>query len=201
MIAPLPADDPRSWKRALEQLRGGGVVVLPTDTLYGLHAVASEHDAVERIARLKGIDPERPFVHLAAEPDDVWRRTGTLDAALRERLARVWPAPVTVILLAPAGGGERRALAWRVPDHDDLRALIARVGQPLVSTSVNRSGEDPFTDPRAIADAFDVDLVLDGGPLAGDASTILDGRCCPEKVVRAGRYDWAAATGDSNPSK
>lgn len=198
-----PFDHDHASARALELLRSGGVVVLPTDTLPGFHAAASRRDAVERISRLKGADGERRYLLLAASIDMVDEYVSGWGCVSREMLARVWPAPLTVIL--PAGGrcpewiGETVAL--RVPAHEGLRDFIARAREALVSTSCNRSGKPPMRDWRSIDASFAVDLVLEGEVAVGPASTLVD--ACGEAavVVREGAYDWAAATGDSNPSK
>jgi len=196
-------DQTGSRQRALELLRSGGVVVLPTDTLPGFHALASRGDAVDRISHLKGVSGERRYLLLAASVEMVSEYIGAWGCSSRDALARVWPAPLTAIL--PAGG---RAPEWlggtvalRVPALGPLREFIAEVGEALVSTSCNRSGEPPLQDYRAIDAAFDVDMVLAGAAHSGPASTIVD--LCGESVVvlREGAYDWAAATGDSNPSK
>lgn len=201
MIAPF--DDDHARARALELLRSGGVVVLPTDTLPGFHAAASRRDAVERISRLKGAGGERRYLLLAASTDMASEYISSWGCATRELLGRLWPAPLTVVL--PAGG---RCPEWlgatvalRVPAHEGLRDFIAHTGEALVSTSCNRSGAPPMREWATIDATFDVDLVLEGELVAGPASTLVD--ACGETavVVREGAYDWAAATGDSKPSK
>jgi len=182
-------------------LASGGVVVLPTDTLYGLHAIASSGGALDRIARLKGLPAPRNFVHLAADAESVWCCV-EVDSTLRERLAQVWPAPLTAILSGRCGGGQAgHPVAYRVPGNPLLRSLVANLGEFVISTSVNRQGETPLVDPVAIERTFDVDLVVDDGVVDGVASTLIDGTMSPPRVIRQGSYDWAAATGDANPSK
>ena len=198
-----PFDHAASAQRALELLRSGGVVVLPTDTLPGFHAAVSRREAIERVSHIKGVSGPRRYLLLAASVDMVSEYVASWGCTSRETLAEIWPAPLTVIF--PAGGrtpewvGETVAL--RVPRMEPLCRFIAEVGEALVSTSCNRSGEPPMQDYRAIEDAFEVDMVLTGAAPVGPASTLVD--VCGESavVLREGPYDWAAATGDSKPSK
>jgi len=193
--------------RALEILRSGGIVVLPTDTVYGLHAALSRPEAIVRIARLKGPREGRRYVLLADSVAMVARYTASFGCLSRAALARRWPAPVTVVL--PAGDAcpewARPTVAFRVPDLAPLRALIRSLREPLVSTSVNAPGEPPLATVADIARRFGaaVDLVVAGEETRrARASTIVD--ACGEApvVLRAGDYAWAEETGGaSNPSK
>jgi L-threonylcarbamoyladenylate synthase len=195
--------DAAARERALELLRSGGVVVLPTDTLPGFHAMASRREAVARISRVKGAEGERRYLLLAASLDMAEAYVSSWGCVSRELLERVWPAPLTVVL--PAGGRSPQWLgetvALRVPASGRLRGFVARCGEALVSTSCNRSGEPPMRDWASIEEAFDVDLVLEGEVGGGPASTLVDAGGEYPVVVREGAYDWAAATGGSNPSK
>jgi L-threonylcarbamoyladenylate synthase len=197
------AFDEARTQRALELLRSGGVVVLPTDTLPGFHAAASRREAVERISALKGVTGPRQYLLLAASIDMVSEYVASWGCASRETLAGIWPAPLTVIL--PAGGrtpewvGETVAL--RVPRLEPLCSLIEQLGEAFVSTSCNRSGEPPMRDYEIIGGAFDVDMVLTGPAKTGPASTLVDASGKTAVVLREGPYDWAAATGESKPSK
>jgi len=174
-----------------------------TDTLPGFHALASRDEAVERISRIKCVTGERRYLLLAASVEMASAYIASWGCSSRDTLARIWPAPLTAIL--PAGGrspdwlGETVAL--RVPALETLRGFIGEVGEALVSTSCNRSGEPPLQDYRTIADRFDVDMVLAGETQPGGASTIVDLCGASPVVLREGAYDWAATTGDSNPSK
>lgn len=151
-------------------LTGGAVVLMPTDTIYGLHAVAANAAAVARIAELKGRDEaQKPFIVLAASVEQLPELGITAAPETIAALDELWPAPLTAVL-------PRRAstLAVRIPDVDWLRALIERTG-PLVSTSANRSGEPAVDRPGALArDLQNAVDVVDGGIRAGDPSAILD---------------------------
>ena len=151
-------------------LTGGAVVLMPTDTIYGLHAVAANEEAVARIAAMKGRDEQqKPFIVLASAVDQLPELGITAGAETLEALATLWPGPLTAVL--PRGDS---TLAVRIPDVEWLRALIARTG-PLVSTSANRSGEPAVDRPAALARDLQNGLdVVDGGVRGGEPSAILD---------------------------
>ncbi|HEX9983780.1 MAG TPA: L-threonylcarbamoyladenylate synthase [Thermoanaerobaculia bacterium] len=159
-------------------LTAGGVVLMPTDTIYGLHAVATNARAVARIAQLKGRDDAKPFVVLGASVAQLQTLGISASDDVLRRLGELWPAPLTVILpLAaplPASRGAS-TLAVRIPADEWLRELLLRTG-PLVSTSANRSGEPPVEEPKNLArDLLNaLDGLLDAGPRAGEASAIVD---------------------------
>ncbi len=197
-------DDPASADLAYETLRKGGVAVLPTDTLYGLSAVLSSDEGVRRISAIKRAPNDRRYIVLASSIDMVDGLVGSYGCLSRERLASIWPAPLSVILpsgsACPAWVGP--TVAIRVPATEPLRALIARLEEPIVSTSVNRSGEPPLTEVHAIRQQLsrEVDLIVAGTPADAVASTLVD-LCHDEpRLVRRGAYAWDAA-GDGKPSK
>jgi L-threonylcarbamoyladenylate synthase len=159
-------------------LLAGGVALLPTDTIYGLHAIASDAQAIARIRAMKGRDGDKPFVIIAASIEQL----RTLGAIVPDQLSGIWPAPLTAILVS----GET-TIAARIPDLEWLRTLLDRTG-PLVSTSANRSGEPPVTSPEALADDLQngLDALLDQGPREGKPSTIVDFTGAEPKLIREG---------------
>ncbi|HEX3579290.1 MAG TPA: L-threonylcarbamoyladenylate synthase [Thermoanaerobaculia bacterium] len=164
-------------------LRAGGVALLPTDTIYGLHALATDNEAVARIRSMKERGDEKPFVIIASSAEQL----ETLGATIPDALRRIWPAPLTAILAS----GER-TIAARVPDLAWLRAFLDRTG-PLVSTSANRSGEPPITTPEMLArDLFEaLDALLDAGLREGQPSTIVDFTGDQPRLVREGDPGFA----------
>lgn len=163
----------------------GGVVILPTDTVYGLACHPDHPEALERIREMKGRDADKPFQLLAADDNAVWR-----DGALRlpdiERLVMHWPGALTLVFPTKKG----RTEGYRVPKAPLLQKLLARCGGTLRCTSVNISGEPPARDAKEARRIFGdkVDMILDGGPAnLGIASTVaiidLDGKY---KVIRQG---------------
>ena len=175
-------------ERAVRVLRDGGIIGLPTETVYGLAALAEDADAVARVFEVKGRPRSHPLiVHLAsvAQLDD-W---GVLDDNAHELARRFMPGPLT--LLVPRRSrvpdwvtGGRDTVALRIPNHPVAHALLEAVGTGVVAPSANRFGRvSPTTADHVAADlGDDVDLVLDGGPSAvGVESTIVE---CAEGRVR-----------------
>jgi tRNA threonylcarbamoyl adenosine modification protein (Sua5/YciO/YrdC/YwlC family) len=176
-----------------EVLLAGGVVLLPTDTIYGLHALAADEAAVARIAELKGRDDQKPFVVLGASLAAL--EAIGIDAALpevRTALEALWPAPLTAILplgRPVAASRGTASLAVRVPDLAWLRSLLQRTG-PLASTSANRAGEPPIESPETLARTLLDGLtgLADAGLLSGEPSAIVDFTGPEPRVLREGRH-------------
>jgi L-threonylcarbamoyladenylate synthase len=180
--------------RALRVLRGGGLVAIPTETVYGLAADATNSDAVQRIFTVKRRPADHPLiVHLAAAEQlaDWAARIPASAAVLAEAC---WPGPLT--LLVPRAAhvldvvtGGRASVGIRVPAHPLTLELLARFGGGLAAPSANRFGRvSPTTAEHVRTDLGDeVDLVLDGGPCPiGVESTIVDCTVDPPQVLRPG---------------
>jgi L-threonylcarbamoyladenylate synthase len=185
--------DESTRDRVLSILRSGGVIVLPTDTLPGMSALVSSQSAVARIGAIKGASAGRAFVWLASSADMVSEYVSSFGCESRETLEARWPAPLTVVLPASSKvpGWVGDTVAIRVPQNDALRELIAVLNEPMVSTSVNRTGEPPLTTAALIGEQFgrSFDMIVDG-EATEQASTIVD-LCGDEpKLLRQGSYTW-----------
>jgi L-threonylcarbamoyladenylate synthase len=178
---------------AAEVLDSGGVVLLPTETFYGLGADAHDSGAVSRIFDMKDRPRDAALPVLCAD----W---GQLESLVvlperhRVRLSRIWPGALTAVLPCREDFPAARegAIAVRIPGHPLLRSLLYRVG-PLTGTSANRHGAPPCTDPDAALESLAglPDLVLDGGTTAGGAaSTLVDLRRDDARVLRVGDVPW-----------
>jgi L-threonylcarbamoyladenylate synthase len=164
-----------------DALTSGSVVLLPTDTIYGLHAVASNEDAVAHLAEMKGRDKTKPFIILASAISQLPDLGITASPEIVKALDSIWPAPLTAIL-----PGVGKTLAVRIPALDWLRSLIERTG-PLVSTSANRSGEAAVDRPSALAGDLQTELdIVDGGVRSGEPSAILDLTAPEPRFIREG---------------
>lgn len=179
---------------AVDALQTGGLVALPTETVYGLAADATDPAAIARIFAVKGRPADHPLiVHLADASDfDRWAP----DAAPAARLlaATCWPGPMTLIVprsdtLPPEVAGGRDTVGLRVPAHPLAQELIRLVGTPLAAPSANRFGAvSPTTADHVRRDLGDeVDVVLDGGACpVGVESTIVDTTVDPVQILRVG---------------
>ena len=155
------------FKQATEVLNQGGVVVIPTDTVYGLAARPDFSEAVDRLYTIKGRELKKPIALLAANLADVERFGYPLVGRARELAEKYWPGALTMVI--PAKDPTRPAEGFRIPDHQETRALIAACGGVLRVTSANLSGQRPATDaPQALADVgLSADYVIDDGVSPG----------------------------------
>lgn len=178
--------------RVADLLRAGEVVGFPTDTVYGLAALATHERAVRRVFEVKGRSFSQPLILMVAEPEQVeaWAH---VDERARAYMRRWWPGPLTLVLPARAGVGppltgvSPRTLAVRIPDHDVALALLREVGEALATTSANRSGEPPALTPLETAWVDGLAAVLDGGRAPGAVpSTLLDVSGEEPRVLRPG---------------
>lgn len=196
-------------------LRQGGVAALPTETLYGFSCLARSDVGIRRIMGLKSIDRRRGFVALAASAAAVEAELAAdQDPRAVAFLGKVWPAALTAVLatrqLLP--WGERHAgrptAAFRVPAHAQLLVLLGELGEPVLSTSLNRTGSPPLARPEEILQEFgdDLDLLIldDADPErwaarqeneARPASSLADFTTWPPRILRRGDFDLQAALG------
>ena len=166
---------------AVAALRAGGVVGMPTETVYGLAACVSDEDAVRRVFTVKDRPPDHPLIVHVSSAEQA-SEYGHMDARSMALAARFWPGPLTLLVrrrhtvpLAVTGG--RETVAVRVPAHPMALELIDRLGEAVVAPSANRFGRVSPTCASHVIDDLDglIDLVLDGGicPI-GVESTIVD---------------------------
>lgn len=177
----------------VEVLLDGGVVVLPTDTVYGLVALPGDAAAMARVFELKGRDASAPVAVLCAD----LRQAASLVApgalaSLRSVGERWWPGPLTLVLPRRPGadlhlGEPSSTVGVRVPDHPLVQEVARRAG-PLAATSANRHGQPTAVTVEEAVLAFDGRLaaVVDGGALAGRASTVIDATTSPWRILREG---------------
>ena len=181
-------------RRASRILAGGGVVAVPTDTLYGLAADAFNLEAVERVFRLKGRPKGVPLPLLLAGPEGLTECGVDVPEMAWDLAELFWPGPLTLVLrkadripaVVSAGGS---TVALRVPRNDLTTRIIGALGHPITGTSANRSGEPPATTADEVRRAFgdELDLVVSStSEIAGHASTVLDLSLNAPKILRQG---------------
>jgi len=195
--AVLPIDPrrpgPALLRRAAEVLRGGGLVVFPTETFYGIAADTANPKALERLAALKGREAGKAFGLILAAAGEADRLAAAITPAARGLMARHWPGPLTLVLAARPGLHPSLVLAGgvalRVSPHPVAAGLAAALGRAVTATSANPAGGRP---PASLAEldpviAEGVDLILDAGPTpGGPASTVADARGERPVVLREG---------------
>lgn len=200
MLRVLPSDT-RAPRRAVDMLRGGAVIVFPTDTVYGVGCRIDDPAAVRRVFELKGRGTQEPLPVLLADPAELEEYGRDLTPAARDLARRFWPGALTIVVrrtdAVPAlVAGGRETVGLRVPEHALPRRLVREVGVPLVGTSANRHGApSPLTAQQVAFDLGDaVDLILDGGRCpVGRESTVVDATADPPRVLRRGAIVLEAA--------
>lgn len=170
---------PRVIQRAVQVLKAGGVIVYPTDTVYGLGCDATISSAVEKIVRIKGRDPRKPLSFICSGLSEVSRFARISNEGFRI-MRRCLPGPYTFVLRGTAEvprwlKSKQKTVGIRIPNHPVPLALTRMLGSPIVSTSANRSGDDVLTDPLEVKARFslEVDLILDCGLLPVLPSTVV----------------------------
>jgi L-threonylcarbamoyladenylate synthase len=187
----IAVDDPRAIGATVDALRAGDVVLMPTDTVYGIGVLPSVPGATSSLFALKGRPADVPLAVLVASLDQALDLVEPPSPAVERLVARWWPGPLTVVLARRADleaelGGDGVTVGVRCPDHDFVRAVAAAVG-PLAVTSANRHGRPtPATAQACAGELGDIGLVVDGGALDGIASTVVNGTDPGLPVLRPG---------------
>jgi tRNA threonylcarbamoyl adenosine modification protein (Sua5/YciO/YrdC/YwlC family) len=183
---------PEQLRRIAEAARQGGLVVFPTDTVYGLGTSAFSRSGVEAIFRLKGRAPDKPLPLLVADAEHA-RRWVQWTPQAEALAAKFWPGGLTLILRPTAEGrllacAKGPTLAVRAPNHALTQALLRACDFPWASTSANPAGQPPLADGQAAFRSFGPALAfsLDAGPTAGRESSLVDASQAPVRVLREG---------------
>ena len=217
---PVTSEAFEALERAGAHARGGGLLVVPTDTVYGIGALASDPAAVARLLAAKGRGRQMPPPVLVAGPDQLAGVVADIPSAARALIETFWPGALTLVLTAAPDlgwdlGETGGTIAVRMPDHP-LALSLLRVTGPMAVTSANRTGEPPATDAAAARAAFPSGaplgghddgsggvIVLDGGPTPGPVpSTIVSlaaDRALTPVVLRDGVLARAALAAVVDP--
>lgn len=184
-------------QRVVDVLKGGGVIIYPTDTVYGIGCDITKKRAVERVARIKGVKPEKAkFAMIFYDLSHISQYTKPLDSSVFRLIKKVLPGAYTLILEANSNvpkifnQSAKKEVGIRVPDHPIPREIVRVLGNPIVTTSVLDDDEivEYTTDPDDVYEKFKnlVDLVIDGGFGNNIPSTILDLSSGGIEVIREG---------------
>jgi L-threonylcarbamoyladenylate synthase len=187
------APDQAAFTQAVGVLERGGLVAFPTETYYGLGALAQDRAAVRRIFEVKGRPETKPLLMLV-DSIRMAETVGEVGARARALMARHWPGPLTLVLRARPGVPEdltagTGTVGVRLSPNPVARGLVRALGAPITAPSANPSGRRPATTAAAVLLYFPqgLDLVLDGGTTAGgEPSTVLDTTVEPPRVLRQG---------------
>lgn len=186
--------DRGALREAAEVIRGGGLVVFPTETVYGLGADATNEQAVQGIFAAKGRPSDNPLIVHVASPQDLAPLVAAVPPPAEALLERFWPGPLTLVLrsrgaVAPSVTAGLDTVGVRMPEHPVARLLIELAGVPIAAPSANRSGRpSPTKATHVIEDLLGrVDVIIDGGDTGvGLESTVLDLTQDPPEILRPG---------------
>lgn len=197
----LKIADSRVVLRVLGVLRKGGVCAVPTDTVYGLIADATNEKAVRKIFEIKG-RPKEKAVSLFVRDIRMAKKYGEISPAREKFLEKIWPGAVTAVLelrmyesntnvrmIPNILTGERRTVGMRVPKDEFLQKILKEMGAPLAQTSANISGKPPARNAEEVIRYFErrsvqPNLVVDGGECGGEPSTVIDLSGREPKILR-----------------
>lgn len=188
--------NPKEIKKVVDALRKGGLVIYPTDTVYGLGCDITNTKALEKIARIKGIKLEKAnWSFICADLSNLSDYVRQIDTATFKILKRALPGPYTFILPGnnnlPRVFKKKKTVGIRVPDNLIIKTLVEELGNPIVSTSIYDEDEllEYTTDPELIFEKWQnlVDVVIDGGYGDNIASTVIDLSTDEPEVIREGK--------------
>lgn len=187
--------EPHRIGQAVSRLVQGQVIGYPTDTVYGFAADIEHRQAIDRLYGLRKLDPKKPLSLVCADQSEVSRYAVVSDECFRF-MKRVLPGPYTFVLRATRqaprlGQSKRRAVGIRIPASPVARALVERLGRPIVSTGIPLDGA-AYSDPMELAERYaggDVTLFLDGGLAPGALSTVIDWSEDEPEILRLGAGD------------
>ncbi|MFT4767380.1 MAG: tRNA threonylcarbamoyl adenosine modification protein (Sua5/YciO/YrdC/YwlC family) [Glaciecola sp.] len=187
----------RLVRQAADIVRGGGVIVYPTDSAYALGCHIGDKAALDRIRRIRKLDDRHNFTLVCRDLSEI-ATYARVDNVVYRLLKQYTPGPYTFILRATTEvprrlmQSKRRTIGLRVPDNAITQALLADLGEPLMSVSLIMPGEElPLIDPYEIREILEheVDLVLDGGYCGMEATTVVDLADEKPMLLRAGKGD------------
>lgn len=189
---------PRQIKTIVDCLQSGGIIIYPTDTIYGLGCDIFQHKAIERICRIKNVDPQKAQLSfICNDLSDLSTYTKQISTPVYRMLKQYLPGPYTFILPASREvpkilKSKKDTIGLRVPDNEIARTIIRELGHPILSASLPGEMVEEYTDPEYMHDNFKklVDLVVDGGIGGMVPSTIVD--CTEDEpvVLREGLGEW-----------
>jgi tRNA threonylcarbamoyl adenosine modification protein (Sua5/YciO/YrdC/YwlC family) len=200
MLLQLHPDNPqiRNIKIITDCLLGGGVIIYPTDTIYGLGCDIFQQEAIKRISLIKNIDPAKAQMSfICYDLSDLSNYSKPISTPVYRLLRNHLPGPYTFILAASKQvpkilKSKKNTIGLRVPDNKIARSIVKELGHPLLSTSLPGERVEEFTDPNQIHEVFKnlVDIVVDGGIGGQFPSTVVDCTSDIPVLIRMGAGKW-----------
>jgi len=192
----------RLIRKAVDILRAGGIIIYPTDTVYGIGCSVENKNAIEKIHLIKRQRPDKPFSFVCSDLTHISEYAHVSNMAFKT-MKRLIPGAYTFVLPAAKMKqlpriliSRRKTVGIRVPDSPITQAIVRELGHPILSTSVTTEAGDLLNDPGLIADHFNgiVGMIIDGGALTSEPSTVIDLTGEEPVVVRQGAGDISMLT-------
>jgi tRNA threonylcarbamoyl adenosine modification protein (Sua5/YciO/YrdC/YwlC family) len=188
----------RLIKQVVGILKQGGIIIYPTDTIYGLGCDIYQHKAIERICRIKNVEPQKANLSFVCyDLSDLSNYARQLDTPVYRTLRQYLPGPYTFILGASKEvpkilKTKKDTVGIRVPDNKIARGIVQELGNPILSATLPGDYVEDYTDPEIIHDKFEklVDVVIDGGVGGIVPSTIIDFSKGEPELIREGAGEW-----------
>lgn len=187
----------KAIEQAVEILKKGGIIIYPTDTIYGLGCDITNQKAIERICKIRGIKPEKAnFSFICSDLSHISDFVKPIDTTVFRLLKKALPGPFTFIFNASNNvpkllSSNKKTVGIRVPDNNIAREIVKILGNPILSTSIKDDDEliEYSTDPELIHEKYEdlVDLVIDGGYGDNEASTVVDCTMGDFEIIRQGK--------------
>lgn len=190
---------PRNIATAVECMRNGGIVIYPTDTIYGIGCSILNPEAITRIARIKKVDVKKAhFSFICSDLSHLSDYARSVDTPIFRMLKAALPGPYTFILEASKQvpkllKTKKDTVGIRVPDNKICQQMVKELGHPIMSASLPMDGHiEYFTDPEIMHNLFEnvVDIVIDGGPGHIISSTVIDCTTGKPELIREGAGPW-----------
>lgn len=189
---------PRLIRQVVDILKQGGVIVYPTDTIYGLGCDIFNQKAIERICRIKNVEPQKAQLSfICNDLSDLSKYARQTTTPVYRLLKQYLPGPYTFILGASKEvpkilKTKKDTIGIRIPDNAIARMIVSELGHPILTATLPGENVEEYTDPEVIHDRFEklVELVIDGGPGGTKPSTIIDLSSEEPEVIREGAGEW-----------
>lgn len=191
--------NPKAIDQAVDILKKGGVIIYPTDTVYGIGCDITNQKAIERLCQIRGLNPQKANLSfICYDLTDISQYTKPFDTSVFRLLKKTLPGPFTFIFNASNQvpkllSSKKKTVGIRVPDNAIVRTLVKELGNPIVTTSIHDDDDiiEYSTDPELIYEKYAdlVDLVIDGGYGDNVASTVVDITSGDFEVLREGKGD------------
>jgi len=191
--------NPKAIEQVVEVLKKGGIIIYPTDTVYGMGCDITNQKAIERICKLRGVKPEKAnFSFICSDLRHISDYIKPIDTTVFRVLKKALPGPFTFIFNANNNvpkllSSNKKTVGIRVPDNAIAREIVLQLGNPILSTSIHDDDEviEYSTDPDLIHEKYEdkVDIVVDGGYGDNEPSTVVDCTSGDFEIIRQGKGD------------